>query len=59
MLLDEEYPAKDDVDVEDFKKRFLETYNKMVADGQLPPARGGSPSWSTVERELGWKDTEQ
>jgi hypothetical protein len=56
---DKEYPAKDDVDVEDLKKRFNETYNKMVAAGQLPRAIGGAPSWSTVERELGWKDTEQ
>jgi hypothetical protein len=61
MFGDKEYPAKDDdtVDIDDLKNRFHDTYNAMVSAGQLSRVKGGAPSWSTVERELGWKDTEQ
>jgi hypothetical protein len=51
-------PVKGEAKEPAVKKKLTDTYQKMVT-AKLLPSTGKEPSWSTYERELGWRDVEK
>jgi hypothetical protein len=52
-------PVKGEARESVVKKKLTDTYQKMVDAQQLPPTGEKGPSWSTYQRELGWRDVEK
>jgi hypothetical protein len=51
-------PVKGEAKKSVVKKKLADTYQKM-ASAKLLPSTEREPSWSTYERELGWRDVEK